>query len=55
LTASNIKHKEAMSKAIDLIEKVADLPSEEPLKAPVSTKKNDRFEALKKFKNSINK
>jgi len=25
------------------------------LKAPVSTKKNDRFEALKKFKNSINK
>jgi len=31
------------------------LPSEEPLKAPVSTKKNDRFEALKKFKNSINK
>ena len=55
LTSSNIKHKEAMSKAIDLIEKVADLPSEEPLKAPVSTKKNDRFEALKKFKNSINK
>lgn len=55
LTASNIKHKEAMSKAIDLIEKVADLPAEEPLKAPVSTKKNDRFEALKKFKNSINK
>ncbi len=48
LTASNIKHKEAMSKAIDLIEKVADLPSEEPLKAPVSTKKNDHFEALKK-------
>lgn len=55
LTASNVKHKEAMSKAIDLIEKVADLPSEEPLKAPVSTKKNDRFEALKKYKNAINK
>lgn len=55
LTASNVKHKEAMSKAIDLIEKVADLPSEEPLKAPVSTKKNDRFEALKRIKNSINK
>lgn len=55
LTASNIKHKEAMSKAIDLIEKVADLPSEEPIKTPVSNKKNDQFEALKKFKNSINK
>jgi hypothetical protein len=55
LTEVNNKHKEAMSKAIDLIEKVADLPSEEPLKTPVSTKKNDRFEALKKFKNSINK
>lgn len=55
LTASNFKHKEAMSKAIDLIEKIADLPSEEPLKAPVSTKRNDQYEALKKFKNSINK
>lgn len=55
LTLSNNTHKEAMSKAIDLIEKVADLPSEEPTKAPQSTKQNDRFEALKKFKNSINK
>jgi hypothetical protein len=55
LTASNIKHKEAMSKAIDLIEKVADLPSETPIKTPVSNKKNDQFEALKKFKNAINK
>ena len=55
LTASNNTHKEAMSKAIDLIEKVADLPSEEPTKAPVSSKRNDQFEALKKFKNSINK
>lgn len=55
LTASNNIHKEAMSKAIDLIEKVADLPSETPTKAPVSTKQNDRFEALKKFKNAINK
>ena len=44
-----------MSKAIDLIEKVADLPSEEPAKAPVSTKKDDRFEALKRIKQSINK
>jgi hypothetical protein len=55
LTASNNNHKEAMSKAIDLIEKVADLPSEEPTKTPVSNKKNDQFEALKKFKNAINK
>ena len=55
LTASNIKHKEAMSKAIDLIEKVADLPSEEPTKTPVSNKKNDQFEALKRLKNSLNK
>jgi len=55
LSASNIKHKEAMSKAIDLIEKVADLPSESPIKTPVSNKKNDQFEALKKFKNAINK
>ena len=55
LTASNNTHKEAMRKAIDLIEKVADLPSEEPTKIPVSSKKNDKFEALAKFKNSLNK
>lgn len=55
LTASNNTHKEAMSKAIDLIEKVADLPAEEPTKIPVSNKKNDKFEALTKFKNSLNK
>ena len=55
LTASNNTHKEAMSKAIDLIEKVADLPSEQPTKTPVSNKKNDQFEALKRFKNSLNK
>lgn len=55
LTASNNTHKEAMSKAIDLIEKVADLPAEEPTKIPVSNKKNDKFEALAKFKNSLNK
>lgn len=55
LSASNITHKEAMSKAIDLIEKVADLPAEEPTKIPVSSKKNDKFEALKKFKNALNK
>jgi hypothetical protein len=55
LTASNNTHKEAMSKAIDLIEKVADLPSEAPTKTPVSNKKNDKFDALLKFKNSLNK
>jgi len=55
LSASNSTHKEAMSKAIDLIEKVADLPSETPIKTPISNKKNDQFEALKKFKNAINK
>ena len=55
LTASNNTHKEAMSKAIDLIEKVADLPSDEPTKVPVSSKKNDKFEALLKFKNALNK
>jgi hypothetical protein len=55
LSASNNQHKEAMSKAIDLIEKIADLPSETPIKTPVSNKKNDQFEALKKFKNAINK
>lgn len=55
LSASNNTHKEAMSKAIDLIEKVADLPAEEPTKIPVSSKKNDKFEALKKFKNALNK
>ena len=55
LTASNNNHKEAMSKAIDLIEKVADLPSDEPTKVPVSSKKNDKFEALLKFKNALNK
>ena len=55
LTVSNNTHKEAMSKAIDLIEKVADLPSDEPTKVPVSSKKNDKFEALLKFKNALNK
>jgi hypothetical protein len=55
LSTSNNQHKEAMSKAIDLIEKIADLPSETPIKTPVSNKKNDQFEALKKFKNAINK
>ncbi len=55
LNASNTKHKEAMSKAIDLIEKIADLPSDEPIKVPVSTKKDDRFSALKNLKNSLNK
>jgi len=55
LSEVNSKQKEAMSKAIDLIEKVADLPSETPIKTPVSNKKNDQFEALKKFKNAINK
>ena len=55
LTASNNTHKEAMSKAIDLIEKVADLPSDEPTKVPLSSKKNEKFEALLKFKNALNK
>ena len=47
--------KKGFSKTVDLVEKVANLPSEQPTKAPVSNKKNDQFEALKKFKNSINK
>lgn len=48
-------HKEAMSKAIDLIEKVADLPGDEPVVIPVSTKKDDRFARLKNLKQHINK
>jgi hypothetical protein len=44
LKASNVKHKEAMSKAIDLIEKIADLPSDEPIKAPAKlSKKEEQF------------
>ncbi len=42
-------------KDLGMIEKVADLPSEEPTKTPVSNKKNDQFEALKRLKNSLNK
>ena len=36
--------KEAFGKTVDLVEKVADLPSEEPTKAPAKlSKKEERF------------
>jgi hypothetical protein len=49
------KMRKTFSMTVDLVEKVADLPSEEPTKTPVSNKKNDQFEALKRLKNSLNK
>ena len=49
------KMRKTFSMTVDLVEKVADLPSEAPTKTPVSNKKNDQFEALKRLKNSLNK
>ena len=42
--ASFTSMKEAFGKTVDLVEKVADLPSEEPTKAPAKlSKKEERF------------
>lgn len=56
LVAERISHKEAMSKVVDLCEKMIDLPSDEPTKKPhTPTKQETQFENLKKFANSLKK
>lgn len=56
LVTERTAHKEAMSKAIDLIERIADLPSAEPEKKPHNpTKVESQFENLKKFANAFKK
>ena len=56
LVAERISHKEAMSKVVELVEKVLDLPSDEPTKKPhAPTKTESQFENLKKFANALKK
>jgi hypothetical protein len=56
LVAERTSHKEAMSKVVDLCEKMIDLPSVEPTKKPhTPTKQETQFENLKKFANSLKK
>jgi exonuclease VII small subunit len=56
LIVERASHKEAMSKVIDLCEKMIDLPSDEPTKKPhTPTKQETQFENLKKFANSLKK
>tara|TARA_R110000868_G_scaffold88568_2_gene246877 strand:+ start:531 stop:1127 length:597 start_codon:yes stop_codon:yes gene_type:complete len=56
LVAERVSHKEAMSKVVDLCEKMIDLPSDEPTKKPhTPTKQETQFENLKKFANSLKK
>jgi exonuclease VII small subunit len=56
LVAERASHKEAMSKVVDLCEKMIDLPSDEPTKKPhTPTKQETQFENLKKFANSLKK
>ena len=48
--------KEAFGKTVDLVEKVADLPSEEPTKAPAKlSKKEERFNNILNIAKSIKK
>jgi len=56
LIVERASHKEAMSKVVDLCEKMIDLPSVEPTKKPhTPTKQETQFENLKKFANSLKK
>lgn len=56
LVAERVAHKEAMSKVVELVEKVIDLPSEEPTKKPHAPSKTEtQFENLKKFANALKK
>jgi len=56
LIVERASHKEAMSKVVDLCEKMIDLPSDEPTKKPhTPTKQETQFENLKKFANSLKK
>jgi len=48
--------KEAFGKTVDLVEKIAMLPSEEPTKAPAKlSKKEERFENIKKIAQQLKK
>lgn len=56
LIVERASHKEAMSKVVDLCEKMIDLPSVEPTKKPhTPTKQETQFDNLKKFANSLKK
>lgn len=56
LVAERVSHKEAMSKVVELVEKVIDLPSEEPTKKPHAPSKTEtQFDNLKKFANALKK
>lgn len=56
LVAERVSHKEAMSKVVELVEKVIDLPSDEPTKKPHAPSKTEsQFENLKKFANALKK
>jgi myosin heavy subunit len=50
LVSERVSHKEAMSKVVELVEKMIDLPSDEPtLKPHTPSKVESQFENLKKF------
>lgn len=56
LVSERTSHKEAMSKVVELVEKMIDLPSDEPTKKPhVPSKQDSQFENLKKFANALKK
>lgn len=56
LVAERVSHKQAMSKVVELVEKVLDLPSEEPTKKPHAPSKTEtQFDNLKKFANALKK
>jgi hypothetical protein len=56
LVSERTSHKEAMSKVVELVEKVIDLPSDEPTKKPhTPSKVESQFENLKKFANALKK
>jgi exonuclease VII small subunit len=56
LVNERVSHKEAMSKVVELVEKMIDLPSEEPtLKPHAPSKQESQFENLKKFANALKK
>jgi exonuclease VII small subunit len=56
LVNERASHKEAMSKVVELVEKVIDLPSDEPTKKPhTPSKVESQFENLKKFANALKK
>jgi hypothetical protein len=56
LVSERVSHKEAMSKVVELVEKMIDLPSDQPTKKPhTPSKQESQFENLKKFANALKK